>query len=191
MQLKKLDLCGFKSFANRTEILFEPGVTAVVGPNGCGKSNVVDAIKWVLGTLSYKSVRGEEMLDVIFKGAQGVSPMGFAEVSLTLDNSDKSLPVEYEEVTITRRMYRSGEGEFYINRAPCRLKDIREMLYGTGIGTDNYSVIEQGKIDRLVLANPRWYPNLGADARNVLLRLVEIALASPRLELGLPSEVLT
>src|ERR1041384_590938 len=154
MQLKKLEMCGFKSFANRTEVVFNKGVTGIVGPNGCGKSNVVDAIKWVLGTLSYKSVRGEEMLDVIFKGAQGVAAMGFAEVSLTLDNSDHTLPVEFEEVTITRRLFSTGEGEYYINRAPCRLKDIREMLYGTGIGTDNYSVIEQGKIDKLVLSNP-------------------------------------
>jgi chromosome segregation protein len=154
MQLKKLEMCGFKSFANRTQIDFNKGVTGVVGPNGCGKSNVVDAIKWVLGTLSYKSVRGEEMLDVIFKGAQGVSAMGFAEVSLTLDNSDHTLPLEFEEVTITRRLFSSGEGEYYINKAACRLKDIRELLYGTGIGTDNYSVIEQGKIDRLVLSNP-------------------------------------
>ena len=99
MQLKKLEMCGFKSFANRTELVFDKGVTGVVGPNGCGKSNVVDAIKWVLGTLSYKSVRGEEMLDVIFKGAQGVAAMGFAEVSLTLDNSDHTLPIEFEEVT--------------------------------------------------------------------------------------------
>ncbi len=154
MQLKKLEMCGFKSFANRTDIVFDKGVTGVVGPNGCGKSNVVDAIKWVLGTLSYKSVRGEEMLDVIFKGATGVSAMGFAEVSLTLDNSDHTLPLEFEEVTITRKLFSNGEGEYYINKAPCRLKDIRELLYGTGIGTDNYSVIEQGKIDRLVLSNP-------------------------------------
>ncbi|HXG62607.1 MAG TPA: chromosome segregation protein SMC [Planctomycetota bacterium] len=154
MQLKKLEMCGFKSFANRTEILFDKGVTGIVGPNGCGKSNVVDAIKWVLGTLSYKSVRGEEMLDVIFKGAEGVPPMGFAEVSLTLDNSDHTLPLEFEEVTITRRLFSTGEGEYFINKAPCRLKDIRELLYGTGIGTDNYSVIEQGKIDKLVLSNP-------------------------------------
>ncbi|RPH49562.1 MAG: hypothetical protein EHM91_02980, partial [Planctomycetota bacterium] len=154
MQLKKLEMCGFKSFANRTAFDFTTGVTGVVGPNGCGKSNVVDAIKWVLGTQSYKSVRGDEMLDVIFKGAQGVSAMGFAEVSLTLDNSDHTLPIEFEEVTITRRLFNTGEGEYYINRAPCRLKDIRELLYGTGIGTDNYSVIEQGKIDKLVLSNP-------------------------------------
>jgi chromosome segregation protein len=154
MQLKKLEMCGFKSFANRTEIVFNRGVTGIVGPNGCGKSNVVDAIKWVLGTLSYKSVRGEEMLDVIFKGAQGVAAMGFAEVSLTLDNSDHTLPLEFEEVTITRRLFNTGEGEYYINKAPCRLKDIRDLLYGTGIGTDNYSVIEQGKIDKLVLSNP-------------------------------------
>ncbi len=154
MQLKKLEMCGFKSFSNRTEVVFNRGVTGIVGPNGCGKSNVVDAIKWVLGTLSYKSVRGEEMLDVIFKGAEGVPAMGFAEVSLTLDNSDHTLPLEFEEVTITRRLFNTGEGEYYINRAPCRLKDIRELLYGTGIGTDNYSVIEQGKIDKLVLSNP-------------------------------------
>jgi chromosome segregation protein len=154
MQLKKLEMCGFKSFANRTQFDFTTGVTGVVGPNGCGKSNVVDAIKWVLGTQSYKSVRGDEMLDVIFKGAQGVSAMGFAEVSLTLDNSDHTLPLEFEEVTITRRLFSTGEGEYYINKAPCRLKDIRELLYGTGIGTDNYSVIEQGKIDKLVLSNP-------------------------------------
>jgi chromosome segregation protein len=154
MQLKKLEMCGFKSFANRTEVVFDRGITGIVGPNGCGKSNVVDAIKWVLGTLSYKSVRGEEMLDVIFKGAQGVAAMGFAEVSLTLDNSDHTLAIEFEEVTITRRLFSTGEGEYYINRAPCRLRDIRELLYGTGIGTDNYSIIEQGKIDKLVLSNP-------------------------------------
>jgi len=154
MQLKKLEMCGFKSFANRTEFTFDRGVTGVVGPNGCGKSNVVDAIKWVLGTQSYKSVRGEEMLDVIFKGAQGVSAMGFAEVSLTLDNADHSLPIEFAEVVLTRKIFSSGEAEYSINKSPCRLKDIRELLYGTGIGTDNYSVIEQGKIDRLVLSNP-------------------------------------
>ena len=154
MQLKKLEMCGFKSFANRTEFTFDRGVTGVVGPNGCGKSNVVDAIKWVLGTQSYKSVRGDEMLDVIFKGAQGVSAMGFAEVSLTLDNSDHTLPIEFAEVVITRKIFSSGDAEYYINKSPCRLKDIRELLYGTGIGTDNYSVIEQGKIDRLVLSNP-------------------------------------
>ncbi|HZE99293.1 MAG TPA: chromosome segregation protein SMC [Planctomycetota bacterium] len=154
MQLKKLEMCGFKSFANRTEFTFGRGITGVVGPNGCGKSNVVDAIKWVLGTQSYKSVRGEEMLDVIFKGAQGVSAMGFAEVSLTLDNSDHTLPIEFEEVCITRKIFSSGDAEYSINKSPCRLKDIRELLYGTGIGTDNYSVIEQGKIDRLVLSNP-------------------------------------
>src|SRR5579862_1489786 len=154
MQLKKLEMCGFKSFANRTEFTFDRGVTGVVGPNGCGKSNVVDAIKWVLGTQSYKSVRGEEMLDVIFKGAQGVSAMGFAEVSLTLDNSDHTIPIEFEEVVLTRKIFSSGDAEYSINKSPCRLKDIRELLYGTGIGTDNYSVIEQGKIDRLVLSNP-------------------------------------
>ena len=155
MQLKKLEMVGFKSFAEKTEIVFEPGVTCIVGPNGCGKSNVVDAVKWVLGTLSYKSVRGEEMLDVIFKGADGVGPSGMAEVSLTLENADRALPIEFEEVTITRRLHATGEGEYFLNGSPCRLKDIRDLLYGTGIGTDNYSIIEQGKIDRLVTSDPR------------------------------------
>ncbi|HTF55697.1 MAG TPA: chromosome segregation protein SMC, partial [Planctomycetota bacterium] len=155
MQLKKLEMCGFKSFANRTEIAFEPGITGIVGPNGCGKSNVVDAIKWVLGTLSYKSVRGEEMIDVIFKGAEGIGPAGMAEVSLTLDNSDRALPIDFEEVTITRKLHATGEGEYFINGSLCRLKDIRDLLYGTGIGADNYSIIEQGKIDRLVTSDPR------------------------------------
>ncbi len=155
MQLKKLELCGFKSFAEKTEIVFEPGVTCIVGPNGCGKSNVVDAVKWVLGTQSYKSVRGEEMVDVIFKGADGVGPAGMAEVSLTLENDDRALPIDFEEVTITRRLHATGEGEYFINGSACRLKDIRDLLYGTGIGTDNYSIIEQGKIDRLVTSDPR------------------------------------
>ncbi|HEU4333619.1 MAG TPA: AAA family ATPase, partial [Candidatus Eisenbacteria bacterium] len=155
MQLKKLEMVGFKSFAEKTEIVFEPGVTCIVGPNGCGKSNVVDAVKWVLGTLSYKSVRGEEMLDVIFKGADGVGPAGMAEVSLTLENADRALPIEFDEVTITRRLHATGDGEYFLNGAACRLKDIRDLLYGTGIGADNYSIIEQGKIDRLVTSDPR------------------------------------
>ena len=154
MRLKKIELHGFKSFANRTEIQFEQGVTAIAGPNGCGKSNVVDAIKWVLGTLSHKEIRGDEMMDVIFKGAEGVAPLGFAEVSLTLLNGDHILPIEYDEVTVTRRLFRSGESEYLINKTQCRLKDIRELFYGTGIGTNNYSLIEQGKIDRLILSNP-------------------------------------
>src|SRR3989304_3590268 len=154
MRLKKIELHGFKSFANRTEIQFEQGVTAIAGPNGCGKSNVVDAIKGVLGTLSHKEIRGDEMMDVIFKGAEGVAPLGFAEVSLTLLNGDHILPIEYDEVTVTRRLFRSGESEYLINKTQCRLKDIRELFYGTGIGTNNYSLIEQGKIDRLILSNP-------------------------------------
>jgi len=155
MQLKKLEMCGFKSFANKTAVNFEPGVTVVVGPNGSGKSNVVDAIKWVLGTLSYKSVRGDEMMDVVFKGGGGMGPAGFAEVSLTLDNADHALALEYGEVVITRRLHRDGVGEYFLNGSACRLKDIRDLLYGTGIGTDNYSIIEQGKIDRLVTTDPR------------------------------------
>ncbi len=155
MQLKKLEMVGFKSFANKTDILFEPGVTCIVGPNGCGKSNVVDAIKWVLGTQSYKSVRGEEMMDVIFKGADGIAAAGYTEVSLTLDNGDHALPIEFDEVTITRRLHRDGVGEYLVNKNPCRLKDIRDLLYGTGIGADNYSIIEQGKIDKLITSDPK------------------------------------
>jgi chromosome segregation protein len=155
MQLTKIEMCGFKSFVHRTEIKFEPGVTGVVGPNGCGKSNIVDAIKWVLGTQSYKAVRGGEMTDVIFKGAVGVAPVGVAEVSLTLDNSDHALPIEFEEVTITRRVHSDGTGEYQINKSPCRLKDIRELLFGTGIGANNYSIIEQGKLSELIKSNPK------------------------------------
>lgn len=153
MYLKSIELSGFKSFAHRTEILFDQGITAIVGPNGCGKSNIVDAVKWVLGTLSRKSIRGEEMLDVVFHGAEGIGPSGLAEVSITLSNKDHILPIEYEEVRLTRRIYRSGESEFMINKNPCKLRDIRELLYGTGIGQDSYSIIEQGSIDRLITAD--------------------------------------
>ncbi|MHC4606509.1 MAG: chromosome segregation protein SMC [Planctomycetota bacterium] len=155
MQLKKLDMQGFKSFAGRTQIVFEEGITGVVGPNGCGKSNIVDAVRWVLGTMSYRSVRGDEMMDVIFKGAPGAAPTGFAAVSLTLDNSDKTLDIDYDEVVITRRLHRDGTSEYLINEQQVRLRDVRDLLYGTGIGTDNYSIVEQGKIDKLVMSNPR------------------------------------
>ncbi|AKL95506.1 chromosome partition protein Smc [Clostridium aceticum] len=150
MYLKRLEVYGFKSFANKTEMSFEEGVTAVVGPNGSGKSNISDAIKWVLGEQSVKSLRGSKMEDVIFSGTSSRKPLGIAEVSLTLDNSSQALPVAYEEVTITRRMYRSGESEYYLNKSSCRLKDIRELFMDTGIGKEGYSVIGQGKIDEIL-----------------------------------------
>ena len=154
MRIKRLELYGFKSFADRQVFNFETGVTCIVGPNGCGKSNVVDAMKWVLGEQSAKSLRGDAMLDVIFNGSSSRRPLGYAEVSLAFDNTDKTLPVDYEEVAVTRRLYRSGESEYFVNKQLCRLRDIKELLMDTGLGTRTYSVIEQGKVDGLLQANP-------------------------------------
>jgi chromosome segregation protein len=148
--LKALELVGFKSFADRTRFEFPPGITVVVGPNGSGKSNIVDAIKWVLGEQSVKSLRGKEMADVIFNGSGARRAMNSAEITLTFDNAGGRLAVDTPEVHITRRVYRSGEGEYLINRQPCRLRDIRDLLAGTGLGTQAYSVIEQGKVDILL-----------------------------------------
>jgi chromosome segregation protein len=153
--LKALELVGFKSFADKTRLEFPTGITVVVGPNGSGKSNIVDAIKWVLGEQSVKSLRGQEMADVIFNGSPSRRGMNTAEITLTLDNSNNLLPVDTPEVYITRRVYRNGEGEYLINRHPCRLRDIRDLLSGTGMGTQAYSVIEQGKVDVLLQASPR------------------------------------
>ena len=153
--LKALELVGFKSFADRTRFDFPDGITVIVGPNGSGKSNVVDAIKWVLGSQSAKSLRGKEMSDVIFKGAQGRGPAGTAEVTIVFDNSTGALPVDSAEVRVTRRVFRSGEGEYLINSQPCRLKDVKDLIRGTGIGIDAYSLIEQGKVDRMLQANAK------------------------------------
>lgn len=150
LHLKKLEVQGFKSFANKIEMNFENPVTAVVGPNGSGKSNISDAIRWVLGEQGVKSLRGSKMEDIIFAGTANRKALGMAEVSLTLDNSSQTLPIEYDEVRITRRMYRSGESEYYLNKSLCRLKDIRELLMDTGIGKDGYSIIGQGKIDEIL-----------------------------------------
>ncbi len=153
--LKALEIVGFKSFADRTRFEFPPGVTVVVGPNGSGKSNIVDAIKWVLGEQSVKSLRGREMADVIFNGSASRRALNAAEITLTFDNSKRLLPLDTPEVHITRRVYRSGEGEYLINRNPARLRDIRDLLSGTGMGTQAYSVIEQGKVDGLLQSSPR------------------------------------
>lgn len=153
--LKALELSGFKSFADRTRFEFPRGISTVVGPNGSGKSNLVDAVKWVLGTQSAKSLRGKEMVDVIFNGAGSRSPLGAAEVTLTLDNTQSLLAIDSPVVHITRRVYRSGEGEYLINRQPCRLRDIRDLLAGTGITTEAYSIIEQGKVDIVLQSSPR------------------------------------
>ncbi|HVU87776.1 MAG TPA: chromosome segregation protein SMC [Pirellulales bacterium] len=153
--LKALELVGFKSFADKTRFDFPSGITAVVGPNGSGKSNVVDAIKWVLGEQSVKSLRGKEMADVIFNGSASRAPLNYAETTLTLDNSTRRLPIDTAEVLVTRRVYRNGEGEYMLNRQPCRLRDIRELFSGTGVATEAYSVIEQGKVDVLLQSSPR------------------------------------
>jgi chromosome segregation protein len=151
--LKRLEMLGFKSFADKTELVFQPGMTAVVGPNGCGKSNVVDAFKWIFGEQSAKGMRGAEMKDVIFNGTQERKPTGFAEVSIVFENSDRFLDIDYAEVAITRRLFRSGESEYLINKQRARLKDIRELFMGTGIGQTSYSILEQGKIDVLLQAS--------------------------------------
>jgi len=150
LYLKRLEIYGFKSFANRVSIEFDRGITAIVGPNGSGKSNIVDAIRWVLGEQSPKTLRGGRMEDVIFSGTQTRKPLGFAEVTLVLDNSDGVLPTDYSEVSVTRRVFRSGESEYYINRSPCRLKDIIEMFVDTGVGKDGYSIIGQGRVEEIL-----------------------------------------
>ncbi|HWI51171.1 MAG TPA: chromosome segregation protein SMC [Symbiobacteriaceae bacterium] len=154
MYLKRLEIFGFKSFADKTELDFGPGITAVVGPNGSGKSNVSDAIRWVLGEQSAKALRGGSMADVIFAGSDGKKAMGFAQVSLVLDNTDGRLGVGFTEVMVTRRVDRSGEGEYFINQVPCRLKDVQDLFLDTGVGKDNYSIIGQGKIDEILSSKP-------------------------------------
>ncbi|MEQ1828721.1 MAG: chromosome segregation protein SMC [Pirellula sp.] len=155
--LKALELVGFKSFADRTRFDFPDGITVVVGPNGSGKSNVVDAVKWVLGAQSAKALRGVDMADVIFKGSAegGRKPANSAEVVLILDNSKRTFGLDADEVHVSRRVFRSGEGEYAINNQPCRLKDVKDLFRGTGVGVDAYSLIEQGKVDRLLQASPK------------------------------------
>jgi len=154
MYFKRLELIGFKSFANRTVFDFEPGVTAVVGPNGCGKGNISDSIRWVLGEQNPRDLRGAQMEDVIFNGTDDEKPMGMAEVSLTLSNADRLLDIDFEEVTIARRLFRSGESQYLINKKPCRLKDVQDLLMGTGMGLEAYSHFEQGEIEQVLSARP-------------------------------------
>ena len=160
MYLKRLELQGFKSFADKTILEFMPGITSVIGPNGSGKSNISDSIRWVLGEQSMKSLRGSKALDIIFAGTQNRKSLGFAEASLVFDNSDGALPIEYTEVTVTRKIYRSGETGYFINKVPCRLKDVLELFMDTGIGKDGYSIIGQGKIDEIL-------SNKSEDRRNI------------------------
>ncbi|MBN2685838.1 MAG: chromosome segregation protein SMC [Pontiellaceae bacterium] len=154
MYLKTLEIIGFKSFANKTRLEFEPGMTAIVGPNGCGKSNVSDSVRWVLGEQRARALRGAKMEDIIFNGTDSSKPLGMAEVSITLADCTAALGIEYEEVCITRRVFRSGESGYFLNRKACRLKDIQRLFMDTGVGTDSYSVLEQGKIDQILSARP-------------------------------------
>src|SRR5438067_8205410 len=153
--LKRLDLTGFKSFADKTSFEFGAGITAIVGPSGSGKSNIVDAVRWILGEQSAKSLRGGEMADVIFNGSSSRRSLGLAEVTMTFDNAKRTLNTEVEEVQSTRRVYRGGEGEYLINQQVCRLKDIKELFLGSGAGTDAYCIIEQGRVDVLLQSSTK------------------------------------
>lgn len=155
MNFKRIEVAGFKSFADRLEIDFDNGITAIVGPNGCGKSNVADSVRWVLGEQSSKVLRGSSMQDVIFKGTANRNSLSYCEVSLVFDNTDHELNMDYDEIVITRKLYRSGESEYAINRTPCRLKDVINLLHDTGIGRDGYSIIGQGKVAEIVSAKPQ------------------------------------
>ncbi len=154
MYLKKVEFLGFKSFAERVVMNFQPGMTAIVGPNGCGKSNIADAVRWVLGEQSAKALRGGKMMDVIFNGADGYKPTNMSEVSLTLSDCEDTLKTDFHEVTITRRLFRSGDSEYYLNKQPCRLKDILRLFMDTGVGRNSYSILEQGKIDQVLSSRP-------------------------------------
>ncbi|WP_018660032.1 chromosome segregation protein SMC [Heyndrickxia acidiproducens] len=168
MFLKRLDLIGFKSFAERVSVEFVPGVTAVVGPNGSGKSNVIDAVRWVLGEQSAKSLRGGKMEDVIFGGSDTRKPLNFAEVTLTLENEDGKLPIDYQEVSVTRRVYRSGDSEFYINKQACRRKDIVELFMDSGLGKEAFSIISQGKVEEILNSKAEERRTIFEEAAGVL-----------------------
>lgn len=154
MYLKSIDICGYKSFALKTRVELEPGITGVVGPNGCGKSNVMEAVRWCLGEMSWKSLRADSMADVIFAGTAKRPPQSMSEVTLTFDNASSMLAVQYSEVTITRRLFRSGESQYFLNKTQCRLRDIREMFLDTGLGGDGYAIIDQGGVDAMIRSKP-------------------------------------
>lgn len=182
LHLKKVSIQGFKSFADRTEIEFKEGITAIVGPNGSGKSNIADAIRWVLGEQSVKVLRGDKMEDVIFSGTESRKALGYAEVTIVFDNRDETIPIDYQEVAITRRMFRSGESEYYINKSPCRLKDIRELFMDTGIGKDGYSIVGQGRIDEILSTKPEDRRNIFEEAAGIIKYKSKKAEAEKKLE---------
>ncbi|MGN0484558.1 MAG: chromosome segregation protein SMC [Lachnospiraceae bacterium] len=168
MYLKSIEIQGFKSFANRIVFEFHNGITGIVGPNGSGKSNVADAVRWVLGEQRAKQLRGESMQDVIFAGTENRKPLSYAHVAITLDNSDHKLPVDYEEVTVARRVYRSGESEYLLNGTACRLKDVNELFYDTGIGKEGYSIIGQGQIEQILNGKPEERRELFDEAAGIV-----------------------
>ncbi|TCK98311.1 condensin subunit Smc [Natranaerovirga hydrolytica] len=168
MYLKNIELYGFKSFANKIQLTFNNGITGIVGPNGSGKSNVADAVRWVLGEQSAKQLRGSKMEDVIFAGTENRRQLGYSSVSITIDNSDKKLPIDFSEVTVARRVYRSGESEYSINGSNCRLKDVQELFFDTGIGKEGYSIIGQGQIDKILSSKPEDRRDLFDEAAGIV-----------------------
>ena len=167
MNFKRLEVVGFKSFADKTVIEFDGGITGIVGPNGCGKSNVADSIRWVLGEQSSKLLRGSSMQDVIFAGTENRKSLSYAEVTMVLDNSDRTLNIDYNEVSITRKLYRSGESEYLLNKAPCRLKDITNLLYDSGLGKDGYSIIGQDQVGKILSSKPEDRRSIFEDAAGI------------------------
>ena len=165
-----MQLVGFKSFADKTTIPFQDGVTCIVGPNGCGKSNVADAVRWVLGEQSAKTLRGSSMQDVIFNGTQKRRSLSFCEVTLTFDNSSKLFDIDYGEVAMTRRLYRSGESEYLLNRQKCRLKDIVALLHGVGVGKEGYSIIGQGKVAQIMNSKPEDRRTIFEEATGIMIQ---------------------
>ena len=182
MYLKSIEVQGFKSFANKILFEFHNGITGIVGPNGSGKSNVADAVRWVLGEQRAKQLRGASMQDVIFSGTENRKPLSYAYVAITLDNGDHQLNLDYEEVTVARRVYRSGESEYLLNGTPCRLKDVNELLYDTGIGKEGYSIIGQGQIERILSGKPEERRELFDEAAGIVKYKRRKAAAQKKLE---------
>ena len=183
MYLKSIELHGFKSFANKTVLKFNKGITGIVGPNGSGKSNVADAVRWVLGEQSAKQLRGSKMEDVIFSGTENRKPLGFAYVAITIDNSDHKLPMDYDELTVARRVYRSGESEYLINGHVSRLRDVQELFFDTGIGKEGYSIIGQGQIDKILSGKPEERRELFDEAVGIVKYKKRKAMAEKNLDI--------
>ena len=182
MYLKSIEVQGFKSFANKIVFDFHNGITGIVGPNGSGKSNVADAVRWVLGGQSSKQLRVANMQDVIFSGTQNRKPQGYASVAITFDNSDRHLNLDYNEVTVSRRIYRSGESEYRLNGTQCRLKDVTELFYDTGIGKEGYSIIGQGQIEKILNGKPEERRELFDEAAGIVKFKKNKAAAEKSLE---------